>query len=132
MINYKLIADNDPGGDVEAAYASMSGETVSSTPETRMTYLSIANRVGFGTAAALYERVVAGMPAWVNESMLNGGVDVNNPQTYGLLRSLIGGNFTADMADAIVSAGIERTPKYPGLRLGHLVNARQKRAAGEI
>lgn len=132
MVDYKLIADNDPGGDIETAYAAMAAETVTSTPETRLTYLSIANRVGYAAAAALYDRVIANMPAWINQAMMQGGVDVNNPQTAGILNSLVGGGFTAKMMSDIINAGVESSPKYPGLKIGHLANARQKRAAGDI
>ena len=43
MIDYKNIADNDPGGDLDVAYEAMKKETVKSYPTKMMTYLDIAN-----------------------------------------------------------------------------------------
>jgi hypothetical protein len=35
-------------------------------------------------------------------------------------------------AAAIIASGVETNPVYPGLKVGHLANARQKRAEGII
>jgi len=62
-VNYKAIADGDPGGELTAAFNTMEAETVSANPETRINYLSIANRVGFSTSTKLQTAIRAEIQA---------------------------------------------------------------------
>lgn len=138
MIDYKLIADNDPGGDLEAAFATMAAETVSvPIPGKRQTYLSIADEAGFTEATALSATVDAAvsggqLPKWVDTALERDGIDVTNPQVGPILNGLVNASLTQAMVDAILATGIEQQPKYPGLKEGHIQNARQKRTRGEI
>lgn len=128
MTDYKGIADGDPTGDLQAAFDSMAAETVATTPEKLMTYRSIANEVSFAASAELETSVLASMPAWLNANLQTGGIDVNNSQTAALLGSLV----TTATADAIIAAGVINVAKYPGLKIGHLADARRQRIAGEV
>lgn len=138
MVNYTKLADEDVGGTLDAAFATMSaaGTTVT-TQEHLMSYLSIANQVDFATSMAL-EAVVkaavigATLPTWVDTILNTTGIDVNNPQTAALVNSLVAGTFTQVMADAIIATGGALELTYPGLQPGHLQNAREKRLAGDI
>ena len=138
MIDYKLIADNDPGGDLETAFAQMQAETVTvPVPGKRQTYLSIADEVGFAEAAALSGTVEAEvtakqLPKWVDVALEQDGIDVTNPQVGPILSSLVNETLTQTMVDAIIATGSEDRPKYPGLRIGYLADARRKRERGEI
>lgn len=138
MIDYKLIADNDPGGDLETAFAQMAAETVTvALPGKRQTYLSLADDVGFTEAmtlsATIDVAVQAGkLPKWVDSAMESGGIDVTNPQVEPILQSLVNASLSAEVVSAILETGVETRAKYPGLRVGYLADARRKRARGEI
>ena len=128
MADYKFIADNDPGSDLDLAFLSMSIETVTSNPEKLMTYRSIANEVGYAESVEL-ENGTAALAKWVNSDLQGRGIDINSPQTAELLGSGIVSNETATK---LLAAGVVSSPKFPGLKKGHLQNARQMRVAGEI
>ena len=130
MIDYKQIADGDPSGDLDTAYAAMAAETINTTPEQLMTYRSIASKVSFAASAELESAILA-VPAysgWLNTDLQARGIDVNDAQVAGLIGTIV----SAPTAAAIVAAGIVVVPKYAGLKIGHLANARQQRAAGEV
>jgi len=123
-VDYKLLADNDLGGDLDAAFATMSAETITSTPEVMVTYRRISAAVSLEASATL-EAIVQGMetmPSWVDKALATDGIDVNNPQVAGLLDSII-----PEFSAAIIAMGIVTTPRYAGLKIGHLANARQKK-----
>lgn len=131
MVDYKAIADGDPGGDLDSAYTTMAAETVITTPEKLMTYRSIANEVGFAASAELEAGVLNdsnGMPSWLHADLAARGIDVNNPDVGALIGVLV----SAPTATAILAAGQVPVAVYTGLKVGHLQNARQQRAAGEI
>lgn len=126
-VNYKLIADNDPGGDLETAFNTLASETVITTPETMITYRKIAASVSL-TATAELEQAISALPLWVNKALQTDGIDVNDPQTAAALSSLV----STETAASIIALGKISTQKYPGLKLGHLQNAREMRAEGKI
>ena len=128
MIDYKFIADNDPGSDLDLAFLSMSIETSTSNPEKLMTYRSIANEVGYAESVEL-ENGTAALAKWVNADLQGRGIDINSPQTAALLNS---GIVSSETSSKLLAAGVVITPKFQGLKIGHLQNARQMRAAGEI
>ncbi len=131
MTNYTFIADNDPGGDLTAAFATMSAETVASNPEKRMTYRSIANEVGFAESAELEAGVLDpnnGMPVWLNADLQSRGIDVNNTTVAALIGSLV----SEKTANAIIATGVLTSPKYSGLTLQTLEKARVRRASGDV
>jgi hypothetical protein len=130
MIDYKQLADNDPGGELETAFASMSAETVTSTPEVMLTYRRISAGVSLAASAELEVAVNASaqMPSWVDKALSTDGIDVNDPQTAGLLAMLV-----PDHAAAIQAMGVVNVSKYgAGFKIGHLQNARQMRDEGII
>ena len=126
-VNYKLIADNDPGGDLQTAFNSLASETIITTPETMITYRKIAARVSL-TATAELETAISALPLWVNKALQTDGIDVNDAQTAAVLSSLV----STETASSIIALGQISTPKYQGLKLGHLQNAREMRAEGKI
>ena len=138
MIDYKLIADNDPGGDLETAFAQMQAETVTvPVPGKRQTYLSIADEVGFTEAATLSATIAAAvqagqLPRWVDIALEGPGIDVTNAQVGPILTSLVNASLTSEMVNSIIATGTETQPKYAGLRIGYLADARRKRERGEI
>jgi len=132
MTNYKLIADGDPGGNIDTAFASMKAETVTTSPEVRLTYLAVARSVGAGAASKLNARVLATQSPWVDHALNNEGVDINNPQIPALLNSMVNATFTQANADAVKAIGNVTQSKYPRLRQGHLEDARRLRAEGKI
>ncbi len=130
MVDYKLLADNDPGGDLQQAFDLMSIQTVDSTPEVLMTYRTIASKVGFAESGEL-EAAVLGeptLPQWLNVDLQSRGIDVNDPQVAGLLNTLV----SAATAANITAAGVIVSPKYPNMKVGHLKNARDQRNDGVI
>jgi len=142
MVDYKLLADNDPGGDLQIAFEAMKAETVTQAQGRKLTYLQIANEVDFATATALQKRisalVVAGtFPEWLDASLKAEGVNINDPQIHGeqgALNALVGdgAEFSQVQADAIAALKNVTTLKYSGLKLGHLETARAMRLKGDI
>jgi hypothetical protein len=129
MVDYKKIADGDPTGPLEAAFNTMAAETVATTPEKLMTYRTIASEVSFAASVELETGITtAGMPKWLDADLQTRGIDVNSPDVAALIGSIV----SAPTATAILAAGVVSAPVYPGLALGHLQNARQQRAAGEV
>lgn len=131
IIDYKLLADNDPGGDLMTAFESMQGETITTRPEVMITYRKIGAAVGLQESAELEAAVNTpgnGIPKWVDAALSTDGIDVNNQQVSAILTMLV----TSETAAAILAMGEVVTAKYPGLKPGHLQNAREMRAEGEI
>ena len=82
-------------------------------------------------ASAELESAILAVPAysgWLNTDLQARGIDVNDAQVAGLIGTIV----SAPTAAAIVAAGVVVVPKYAGLKIGHLANARQQRAAGEV
>ena len=131
MVNYKLLADDDPGGDLQTAFDSMEAETVTTNPEVMLTYKGIARDVNLNTAGQL-ALALDSSPVWIDHAMRTDGINVNNLQVAPFLTTLIGGSFTQAMVDSIKSLGNVVSPKYVGLKKGHLANARQMRADGRV
>ena len=128
MVDYKKIADGDPSGDLDTAFNTMAAETEVTTPEKLMTYRTVASEVGFAESAELEAGVLAGMPQWLNADLQTRGIDVNNPDVIALIGTLV----SAPTATSILASGQVSSLVYPGLKIGHLANARQQRAVGEI
>ena len=127
MVDYKLLADEDVGGDLRTAYEAMVVMTVDSTPKKLMTYVDIASEVGFTEASDLEVAVVAGSPAWVHDALQTRGLDVNDSVVQAQLLILV-----PQHEAAITAAGVVTEKKYPGLKEGYLSDARRKREEGKI
>jgi hypothetical protein len=129
-VDYKLIADNDPAGELETAFAAMAAETVTSTPEVMVTYRKIGEVVGLAASAELevaLKNTDNGIPSWVNAALNGGGVNVNDPQVSDVLEALV-----PDNAEAITAIGVVTTAKYKSLKMRSLSKARLMRAEGRI
>jgi len=130
MINYKKIADNDVGGELDAALSTMKLllETVKPA-EKLITYRTVAAEVNLAASAEL-ETAIKGaetMPEWVHTSLSNDGININDPQTEGVLN-----NLGLTDAQSIIDIGIDEVPMFANLKAGHLEVARAKRLAGEV
>jgi hypothetical protein len=128
-VNYKLIADNDPSGELETAFAAMAAETVTSTPEVMVTYRQIGETVSLAASAELETALNDsgnGIPSWVDTALTKDGINVNDPQVADVLGSL-----SSSAAD-ITAMGVVTSPVYAGLKIGHLANARQMRMDGRV
>lgn len=130
-VDYKRLADDDVGGELEPAFSTMSAMTVESTPEVMVTYRRISAAVSLAASAELEIGVLSpdsNIPSWVNASLSNDGIDVNDPQVNAVLASLV----SVDTSAAISAMGVITEPKYTNFKVGHLANARQMRVEGRI
>ena len=130
MIDYKKIADNDVGGELDSALSTMKllVETVK-LPEKMITYRTIAAQVNLAASAEL-ETAIKGaetMPEWVNIALSSDGININDSQVEGVLNSL-----GLTDAQSIIDIGVDEVLMFPSLKAGHLEVARAKRIAGEI
>lgn len=129
--DYTKIADNDPGGDLEVAFAAMLILTEESTPdEVKITYRTVGRDIGFAESMELEDKLKASenVPYWIDNTLNTEGVNVNDPQTAGVLAGLA---LSEGLADAIVALGVITSLMLPTLRIGELQTARDKRTRGE-
>ena len=106
MIDYKNIADNDPGGDLDVAYEAMKKETVKSYPTKMMTYLDIANLLDLSKSKELQDAVVgiADIPEFVDHELKSGGLDVNDVKSqYMLLMQLLASQVTCQPGQTMMT-----------------------------
>lgn len=136
---YKTLADADPGGDLQAAYEAMKAETVDvSRGEYRITDQDIAAEIGpveglAFTAALEAARDAGALKPRILRWLEGKGIDINNPGTRGMLAQLVAADHLDQaLVDKVVAMGSIAQPKYPGLELGHLQNARDWRKEGKI
>ena len=134
-IDYKKLADNDSGEpDVNDALETMSLLTEYTYPTTRLSYISIADRVSFSVSKEVSEKVNraiidGSIPQWVDDALKNNGIDINNAETSGLLADI---GISERSVIALTNLGKKPILVYPNLRLGHLITARDLRTKGEI
>lgn len=128
-VDYKLIADEDPGGDLEEAYATMKARTVlNEKREARYTDQDIAREIGFALANQFLDDVEAAVPPRVMYWLKTLGIDVAHLDTRAVLT-----NINPRNVDLVLALKDEIVPKYGiGFKLGHLQNARQYRLEGKI
>lgn len=138
-VDYKAIADADPGGDLTTAFLAMAAETeTKSRGVHKVTQLEIANQTGMAVATrfrdGLDSAVTDGLvPGWVVGALDADGIDINHPSTQGAMDGLVTAQkLQQDDVDAIIAMGSETVNVWPGLKEGYLQNAREKRAAGKI
>jgi len=129
-VNYKDLADNDPGGELQSAFDKMRAETITVNPEYMVTYRTIGSLVGLAESAELEIAVKAAssIPEWVNTSLASDGIDVNDAQVSATLGVLV----SEATAAKITELGNVVVPRRTGLKIGHLANARQMREEGRI
>ena len=128
MVDYTLLADNDPGGDLETAFAVMSAQTAVRTRNShRVNDIMIAKHLGFTAATEFLNDVEAALDPRVVAWLRGDGIDMAHPDVATILDQI-----NPRHKDAALAMGKETVPKYPGLRIGHLATARQMRAEGKI
>lgn len=128
MVDYTAIADGDPGGALEEAYATMTAATITQSRGPHpVTDIRVAGEIGLTAAEEFFAAVEAAIPARVVGWFHSVGVDINHPDTVATLNAI-----NPPHKDAVLAMGNETVPEYPGLTIEHLKKARAKRAAGEI
>lgn len=136
-VDYKAIADAVlPGEDYETAFARMSAETVTEavTGDVWESELGIMSRLGVVLADTILTKIEGAVPARVQRLIQSEkGINIADPQTQGLVASLVaGGVLTQAEADALMAPLSVTRPKWPGLKPGYVQNAIDWRAQGVI
>lgn len=134
-MNWTQIANGDPGGTIDQAFASMSAETIPNTLEKRVTDVDMARDMGFSQT----NNFLSGLQAAIDASAIpqrvmrwieTVGLDVNNAQVATVLGSLAtSGYITNAQVTAVLALG--RVAKYPGLQKWHIEKARRLRLEGK-
>jgi hypothetical protein len=128
MANYAFIADYDPGGDLEAAFATMAGETfVQLRAEYIVTDVRIAGVLGMTAAVEFLDAVEAAVPERAINWIRSTGVNICHPETIAILNAI-----NPPHKDLVLAMGEESVLQHPGLTIEQLKKARLKRAAGEV
>ena len=131
MIDYKLIADEDPGGDLQTAFDTMAAVTIE-VRKSRAIYnsLGLAAAIGFTNANEFLNDVEAStliperVVMWINTT----GVDIVNADTALILKVI-----APQHLDLVLALANETISKYGArFRMGHLQNAREYRARGKV
>lgn len=124
-MNYRQLAQDDPGGTVQAAFDTLSAMTVSHTASEKLiTERAVLFALG-GTdgetllqvleAAGQGNPVIARVVTWLKPGE-GKGVDVCNAETQLVLGSLVGqGGVTQEMVDKLIALATTETLKYPNL-----------------
>ena len=134
MIDYKVIADADPGGDLQAAFEAMRDETVTS-------YKALSgNELRLWSAANPYDYSAIKMAAATNvvaeiafsliqtpDSLL----ELNRADVLLMVEGMVtGGIFSEEGKNALLAMATVITPAYPGLNQAILAKARDMRKEG--
>lgn len=137
MIDYQAISDADPGGDLQAAFAALSAETISvlrGVDERMLSARGVYGIIGKTAGKAALDAIKAGeadddVKAWFSPS--EGGIDsfLIGPTFQGLAD---GGVITQAEADLVISYAYTIQPKFPGLTIAQIDKARMKKARGDF
>lgn len=136
-IDYKAIADyyqQSGFADVITAYATMSAETVTTDkPSAKVTESMILSGLGMSSCSALIATLEANLPAPVIRVLQNEGIDVANSESKLQIAALLSGGLISQTTnDWLIAQSKQATPKWPGLKPGHISNALEWRAEGLI
>jgi hypothetical protein len=135
-VNYTAIADHvDANGwqDYETAFAAMAAETTTHTKaEARYNELDLMRELGMATAGAVLDKLEQALPARVVRAIQGAGIDLVHAETSAVLDSLVPAVLTTEERSALSGLTVEIVSTWPGLRAGHVQNAMQMRASGEI
>ncbi len=79
-VNYKRLADEDVGGELDSAFNTMSAMTVETKPEVMVTYRKVGSDVGLTASAELEVamKTADGIPDWVNIALSTDGIKLND------------------------------------------------------
>lgn len=136
-VDYAAIADAvQPGEVAEQAFTRMAAETVT-TPVVGDVYeseLGLMSRLGVHDADAILSAIEAAVPERVTRMIRSDrGINLADPQTQGMVAQLVaGGVLTQADSDKLLATLTKTEPAWPGLKLGHVINAVEWRAAGRI
>lgn len=135
MADYKSIADNDPGGDAQAAFEALKGMKQNSNENVMITDLSMANRLGFTVANEILDGIQMAIDAnqissrvmrWIETV----GIDVNNSDSVAQIDALVvAGLITTDHKTALLNLGKEFM--FPGITKSDVEKARRLRSEGK-
>lgn len=145
-IDYAAIADEITAKqyvDVDEAYASMSAETMTRKKpgEVRLNRRAIMRELGVSSAASLVAKIFVGIDnsgldaesiAFLKSEINHQGLDLNHPQTQGMLQSFVGVVMTQAEADSLMSLTNESVKKWPDISIRSISEAIRLRAAGDI
>jgi len=132
-VNYQQLAQDDPGGTLDEAFAIMSNKKVDVIIDVRLNDVALASRVGIGKAMQFQGALKAavadgGMPGDVLDWFNGSGIELNNNESIGLLNSMAdNGYISLQLRDEIIALRVVKKDMYPGLKIGHLQNAREKK-----
>ena len=135
-MDYKFIADNDPGGDLQSAFNVMSTEMTDSTEKKLITDSMLAREIGLVDANAVMdgiERAVSEgvLPQRVVRWIETQGIDINFQDTRDTLLFLQQGDYiTEDLRLKVLT--LSKVPKYQGITLADIEKARLLRAQGKV
>ena len=139
MTDYKAIADDDIGGDIDAAVDALRSLTVTVKPtgtlmineRTILGALGIADGDAFMSAIEASPSVPDRVKAWFKPDQQ--GVDILNAETRGMIQAFkAAGVLSQAQEDTLLNLGVTTQPKYANLQIGQLIDARRMRSAGEI
>ena len=143
MVDYKLIADNDPNpsGSVDAenaglisAFESMKLQTNILSQKRKISFLDIADYIDVITASKFSTAVKNNLDEWIYTLLTKKGIDITSPKSQTAVNSLVAAEpaFEQTDADAIIALANQTEEKFKRFKLGHLQNARRmKRVADE-
>jgi hypothetical protein len=135
----EIIGSADPA-QFGSAYDVMAGETVTETlAENFESELAVISRLGIADGITVLETVKAAATQQLGVDTLERlieserGVNLADPQTIGFVGALVtAGALTQEQSDALLSSNTVTSPKWPGLKRGHVQDALRKRAEGQV
>lgn len=135
IVDYQAIANDDLGGDLNAAFNQLKSLTVDEIVDVRINDIGLAARIGLTKTMAFLTALKAGVSGGVLPQEIvdwfasEKGIELNNVESIATLDSLVvAGILDAALRDEIVALRVNTKLKYPRLKLGHLQNAREKQA----
>jgi len=102
------------------------------------TYVGLARDASFAVAQEfsnfITEAITAGqLNSWVDEALNSTGLRVNSPDVANKLNQMVGvSGLTQETVDAVLATGSTTVKVFPGLKLGHVQDAVQRRIAGVV
>lgn len=138
-VDYKGIADAVlDGEDAETAFARLSAETIEQPPPAEIyeSELGLMSRLGVQLADTILTKIDGAVSERVVRMIRSErGINLADPQTAALVAGLVQAGVLdqATEADQLMEPTLPtQVAKWPGLKLGHVVNAIEWRAGGMI
>ncbi len=113
---------DDPGGTLDAAFAALSMlAEVATLTSANVNIRMVASRFGLIPAELIRQVVEANFPAWVHDAFVGEGLDIAQTSVQDQLKEPI---FTTEQVGQLMSFATESRLIYPGIRPGHILEAR--------